>query len=282
MKEAVLHSKYVVDDPSTLISDLNKLGHYKQTDLHLTDSGSGSGCQDEPVPIVTTAAALPIKVATAIVPIVTTAAIPPLADSAIFVQQAITTAIFIPPTTTTIAAPIVVFPVEDASIAIGAPPVVTTAVPLPTKFIPDTTHSGTDGANTDSGNSGNQGGKTVSDTATGATEGASGNLGGNISGHSGNESNTGNTKTDAVTSPIKPDSPDFGSDAQNPVKSATAVIQQTTAPLPNTDLSQVTSARAQAIVASVLSISASFGPVDATELQNSLVSIGKDIVPGAA
>ncbi|ORY48464.1 L domain-like protein [Rhizoclosmatium globosum] len=104
MKAAVLHTKYVVDDPSILISDLDKLGHFKQVDLDLT--ASGSGCQGDAVPIVTTAAASPIK--TAIVPIATTAiVIPPPTTTENIAPQVVTTAAFIPPMTTTIPAPIV-------------------------------------------------------------------------------------------------------------------------------------------------------------------------------
>ncbi|ORY48463.1 hypothetical protein BCR33DRAFT_35886 [Rhizoclosmatium globosum] len=67
-----------------------------------------------------------------------------------------------------------------------------------------------------------------------------------------------------------------------PSTSMVLPTQQTLAPSPNTGFSQVSNAKSQTIIASALSISASFGPVDATELQNSLVSVDEDIVPGAA
>ncbi|KAJ3283316.1 hypothetical protein HDU79_009172 [Rhizoclosmatium sp. JEL0117] len=140
-----------------------------------------------------------------------------------------------------------------------------------------------------SGSSGNQAGAAVGNTVNNAggsgsvgsgktgSDTSSGNTAGNAAGNSvGNNSNDGNTNTVAVNS----NSGDTSKPVQ-PVTPAAFGPQQTSALSPNTGLSQVTSAKAQTIVASVLSISASFGPVDVTELQNSLVSVEKDIVPGA-
>ncbi|KAJ3047839.1 hypothetical protein HDU99_009348, partial [Rhizoclosmatium hyalinum] len=222
MKAAVLHTKYVVDDPSVLISDLDKLVHFKQVDLDLT--ASGSGCQGDAVPIVTTAAASPIK--TAIVPIATTAiVIPPLTTTENIAPQVMTTAAFIPPITTTIPAPIL-NPANEGSGAVN--------------------------------NAGNNGG-------------SSGNMGGGIVNSDGTTGTTGTTG----------ESPAAGF-VDKPSTSMVLPAQQTLAPSPNTGFSQVSNAKSQTIIASVLSISASFGSVDATELQNSLVSVDEDIVRGAA
>ncbi|ORY48476.1 hypothetical protein BCR33DRAFT_714249 [Rhizoclosmatium globosum] len=242
-KASSLHLKYVAEDSTAYISDANKLGHYKQRDIDLTVSGTG--CQhDTAIPIKTTAAV--------VVPVLTTDVIisPPSTTTAVIV---VTTTIAIPPQPAT---------------EIIAPPVVTTTILLPPKTIPDTSNSGTGGSNSGSGYFGNQGGIPVNSADNGGSNGNTSNGTVGADSQSGNtaESTSGNTSTGNASA---------GNMAANSGNG------QNSNASPNTGLLQVPSAKAQTIVASVLSISSSFGPVDATELQNSLVSVEKDIVPGA-
>ncbi|KAJ3084633.1 hypothetical protein HDU99_009392 [Rhizoclosmatium hyalinum] len=214
-------------------------------------------------PIVTTMATLPTKTTAVAVPIVSTADVipPPPATTAIIVP-AVTTAV--PPvvltttTTTTNVAPLV----ETSSVFV--PP------------IPQVDNSGSGGSNSTLTNSGNQGGAAADNNNNNGNNGV-------ISGTAGADNTvggkSGNSNMAATTSLVN------NVETPKPVKSVTSFAvspQQSLAPLPNPGFLQVTGAKAQTIVSSVLSISASFGPVDATELQNSLVYINTDIIPGAA
>ncbi|ORY48466.1 L domain-like protein [Rhizoclosmatium globosum] len=285
LKASVLHMKYVVDDSVIALSDPNKLGHVKQIEVDLTASESGSECQGQSVPVVTTTENLPIKTTAVAVPVLPTAVIIPPTSMAIIAPQVVTTAELAPPTTITTASPIIELPVVATTVALSAnipPPVATTV------FVSDTNSSGAVGSDSSSGSSGNQGGTVFDNTVNNGgsvsvgsgktgSDTSSGNTAGNSAGNSvGNNLYDGNTNTVAVTS----NSGDTSKPVQ-PVTPATVGPQQTSALSSNTGLLQVTSAKAQTIVASVLSISSSFGPVDATELQNSLVSVDKDVVAGA-
>ncbi|ORY37487.1 hypothetical protein BCR33DRAFT_789751 [Rhizoclosmatium globosum] len=261
----ILHKKYIIDDSSILLSDPNKLGHVKQEVLNLAESASG--CQDESGPIVTTMATLPTKTTAVAVPIVSTADVipPPPATTAIIVP-AVTTAV--PPvvltttTTTTNVAPLV----ETSSVFV--PPIL------------QVDNSGSGGSNSALTNSGNQGGAADNnnngDNGVGSGTGGADNTVGSSQGNSGKSGNSNMAATMSLVNNFE---------TPKPVKSVTSFAvspQQSLAPLPNPGFLQVTGAKAQTIVSSVLSISASFGPVDATELQNSLVYVDAAITPGAA
>ncbi|KAJ3291542.1 hypothetical protein HDU79_002324 [Rhizoclosmatium sp. JEL0117] len=218
----------------------------------------------------------------------------------------VSTAVVIPPpapTTTAIAAPVistadVIPPPPTTAIIVPAvttavPPVVLTTTTTTTNVaplvetssvfvlpMPQVDNSGSGGSNSALTISGNQGGA-AADNINGNNGVGSGMAGADntVGSSQGNSGNSGNSNIAATTSLVN------NVETPKPVKSVTSFAvspQQSLAPLPNPGFLQVTGAKAQTIVSSVLSISTSFGPVDATELQNSLVYVDTDITPGAA
>ncbi|KAJ3080912.1 hypothetical protein HDU99_007084, partial [Rhizoclosmatium hyalinum] len=312
LKANVLHMRYVVDDSVIALSDPNKLGHVKQIDLDLTASESGSECQSQPVPVVTTAENLPIKTSAVAVPVVTTAVVLPPVTTAIIVPQVVTSAELVPPTTIAIVSPIIKPPVVTTTVALpgatgaNVPQVDLTTAVLPpatsvnipplvatTAIVSDANNSGTGGPN-GTGSSGNQGGvavdntgnnggsngstssattgsdnasenstgnsagntfgNTAGNTAGNAAGNSAGNTAGNAAGNSagnsaGTNSNDGNANTVAVIS--------NSGDASKPVQPVTPAT---------VDFNSITK---------------HWFIANAAELQNSLVSVDKDVVPGA-